>query len=363
MLASPNSSSSPRSAHIVGAGLIGTSIGLALRNSGAQVSFEDTQTENSTLANDLVKAEAIPVPNPELVIIATPTSVICSLVAEALDRFPDSIVIDIGGLKSKLINEIEALSVDISRFVSVHPMAGREYSGPGAARADLFDGRAWIITPSSRSSERAISMAGELGEALGSTTYRIGATLHDSTIALVSHLPQMVSSLLGTLLNSHSPDELSLAGQGLRDTSRLAASDPAFWADLLLSNSEIDARLLAELAELASHLSAAISEGDRGKVEAILREGREGQRKIPGKHGARSRDYTYLPVVIQDAPGQLAALFDECARAEVNVEDLTIEHSPGQSTGLITLALSDNDAKKLQEHLALSGWSAHRPHK
>jgi prephenate dehydrogenase len=82
---------------------------------------------------------------------------------------------------------------------------------------------------------------------------------------------------------------------------------------------------------------------------------------IPGKHGGVARNYTYLPVVIEDKPGQLAALFDECARAKVNVEDLAIEHSPEQYTGLITLALSQSDAEKLHRHLLEQGWSAHSP--
>lgn len=82
---------------------------------------------------------------------------------------------------------------------------------------------------------------------------------------------------------------------------------------------------------------------------------------IPGKHGGVARKYTYLPVVIEDKPGQLAALFDECAEAQVNVEDLSIEHSPEQYTGLITLALSQNDAEKLYRHLLKEGWSAHSP--
>ena len=82
---------------------------------------------------------------------------------------------------------------------------------------------------------------------------------------------------------------------------------------------------------------------------------------IPGKHGGVARNYTFLPVVIEDKPGQLAALFDECAAAQVNVEDLSIEHSPEQYTGLITLALSQSDAVKLYEHLLEQGWRAHAP--
>jgi prephenate dehydrogenase len=100
---------------------------------------------------------------------------------------------------------------------------------------------------------------------------------------------------------------------------------------------------------------------DPAKVGSVIAAGNEGRSKIPGKHGGKAREYTQLPVVIEDKPGQLAALFDECAKAAVNVEDLTIEHSPGQFTGLITLALSASDAAVLQKHLEESGWNVHAP--
>ena len=349
--------------HIIGAGLIGTSIGLALSAREIEVSFEDSAIANANLSNALVRGTSKLSTQPDLVIVATPVSAVPRLVSEALVKYPSSIVIDVGGLKTELMNKVEGLSADFDRYISVHPMAGREISGPGAARADLFEGRAWIVTGTPASSDRAVAVAIELGEVLGCSTYRLDPSQHDATIGLVSHLPQIVSSLLGSVLSSRGPDELTLAGQGLRDTARLAASDSRFWAELLLANAEVNLELLSEYAERLSVLVDALSEKNQTAVMEILESGREGYKNIPGKHGARVRDYTYLPVVIKDAPGQLAALFDECATAGVNVEDLSIEHSPGQSTGLITLALSANDAEKLHIHLTNMGWSAHQPRK
>jgi len=219
-----------RHARIIGAGLIGTSIGLALSARGVVVSFEDSSPANAELASALTGGLISDPTDPELVIVATPISAIGTLVLGALERYPESIVIDIGGLKSKVLHEVLTLSVSNPRYVSVHPMAGREISGPGAARADLFEGRAWIVTASPTSSEKATEISLALGEILGSTTYRLGPAEHDATIGLVSHLPQMVSSLLGSVLASRNPEELLLAGQGLRDTTRLAASDSGFWS-------------------------------------------------------------------------------------------------------------------------------------
>jgi prephenate dehydrogenase len=95
------------------------------------------------------------------------------------------------------------------------------------------------------------------------------------------------------------------------------------------------------------------------KIEALIAAGRSGKALIPGKHGGKAREYSYLPIVIDDKPGQLAAIFNECAAMEVNVEDLLIEHSPGQLSALITLALSHNDAEKLSAHLTSIGWNVH----
>jgi prephenate dehydrogenase len=95
------------------------------------------------------------------------------------------------------------------------------------------------------------------------------------------------------------------------------------------------------------------------KIAALIAAGRDGKALIPGKHGGKAREYSYLPIVIDDKPGQLAAIFNECAAMDVNVEDLNIEHSPGQLSALITLSLSAHDAEKLSTHLISIGWNVH----
>ena len=99
-------------------------------------------------------------------------------------------------------------------------------------------------------------------------------------------------------------------------------------------------------------------ERDEKRIENFLTQGKIGRSKIPGKHGAKARNYAYLPIVIGDKPGQLAKIFDECAACNVNVEDLSIEHSPNQETGLVTLSLQPEDAITLREHMIKNGWLA-----
>jgi prephenate dehydrogenase len=172
-----------------------------------------------------------------------------------------------------------------------------------------------------------------------------------------------LSSALGASLTEVGIDELNLAGQGLRDVSRLADSDPELWAGLVVGNSKEILPKISEVISRLSHLASALETDDRKAVIEFLADGREGRNRIPGKHGLAKRDYTYLPIVIDDKPGGLARIFNECAEIDVNIEDLSMEHSPGQAVGLVTLALTSDDANKLQKHLISKGWLAHEPRK
>ena len=132
---------------------------------------------------------------------------------------------------------------------------------------------------------------------------------------------------------------------------------------MLVGNSEEILPKISEVINRLSNLATALQIGDRSSVIEFLEAGREGRNRIPGKHGLAKRDYTYLPIVIDDKPGGLARIFNECAEIDVNIEDLSMEHSPGQAVGLITLALTSDDAVKLQKHLISKGWLAHAPRK
>jgi prephenate dehydrogenase len=180
---------------------------------------------------------------------------------------------------------------------------------------------------------------------------------HDRAVALVSHLPQIVASLLAAQLQGADPLDMELAGAGLRDTTRIADSDPELWAQIIAGNSQA---LRPLLINLQSDLSQAIESLDHSiSMASLVESGRRGRAAIPGKHGGKARNYTYLAIVIEDKPGQLAAIIESCARAKVNIEDLAIEHTPGQETGLITLAFSPEDSVIVEAHLDKEGWKVH----
>lgn len=343
---------------IVGSGLIGTSIGLALALEGVGVSMQDLDPRAQGLAEDLIKSPS----NSEvdLVIFATPIGALKSVLNDEFRANPKSAFIDISSVKSKVKVDVSTSKLPLSRFLPTHPMAGREVGGAESARADLFQGRPWIIDSEGVDSD-VIAKGKELIELLGGHTIDLDSSEHDKAVALVSHLPQLVASLLAKQLQGGDERWLDLAGAGLRDTTRIAGSDEKLWREIVVANSEALSPLLRslqnDLAELIDSL------GDENRIAELIVEGQKGRARIPGKHGGKAREYTYLPIVIEDKPGQLAALFDECATAAVNVEDLAIEHSPGQFTGLITLALSESDAEKLSAHLKTRGWSVHSPKK
>ena len=357
------STSALRHVRIVGSGLIGSSIGLALRAHGISVTMVDRDSAAQALAIDLMggtNASPSKELKVDLVLIATPASSLLEVIEAEYAMNLNSTFMDVSSIKSKPKSEVSKSSLSSSRFFPSHPMAGREIGGPESARADLFQGCIWAYDPMGVDKD-SVSLGLEVITLCGASPLSISSNEHDQAVALASHLPQAVSTLLARRLVDTKAAHLDLAGGGLRDTTRIAASSPALWSEILSSNAMALRPLLdslqADLALLIENLE------DAEFLTNFMEGGNIGRSRIPGKHGGASRSYTYLPVVIEDKPGQLAALFEECAKAGVNVEDLTIEHSPEQFTGLITLALSSEDAAKLFSHLEGNGWKVHAPRK
>jgi prephenate dehydrogenase len=344
-----------RSVRIVGAGLIGTSIGLALSAKNIPVEMVDVDSRNQGLAQDLTGA--ISISDPELIILATPLRALSQVINEQYALNPNSTFMDVCSVKVEPLEKVKTSKLPLKQFVGTHPMAGREVGGAESARADLFLSRSWIITPDSLTEPAAVSKVKSLIQLLGATCVELDAASHDAAVARVSHLPQIAATLVAGSLHGVAPEWLDLAGAGLRDTTRIAASDENLWKEIISSNSkEIKGLLTALHNELGAMIEAV---DDQDKIAAIMRKGRDGRNLIPGKHGGKAREYTYVPIVIDDKPGQLGAIFNECAAMSVNVEDLAIEHSPGQLNALITLALSADDAVKLSNHLSSIGWNVH----
>lgn len=345
---------------IVGTGLIGTSLGLSLARSGIMAGLSDTSRANLNLAIEYGAGEEF-FGEPDLVVVCVPPAVTAAVVAEELSKHPRAVVTDTASVKSEIQAEIRELAgAEFARYIGSHPMAGREKGGPGSARADLFFARPWIITPTDKSSASAIDLVKDLALQIGSLPIEMTATQHDRAVALVSHLPQLVSSLLAARLIDGEDSELNLTGQGLRDTSRIAASDPSLWLQILSQNASAISPLISKLRadlELIERAFNNLSESESPtRIRSLLERGNAGIARIPGKHGGKLVYYHQLTIVIDDSPGALAALLAFIGEIGVNIEDLKLEHSPGAPIGLVEIQVDPHSAEKLSKQLIENGW-------
>jgi prephenate dehydrogenase len=303
----------------------------------------DSDPKSQALANDLVGG--VEVTAPDLIVLAMPSSQLSVVINDEFALNPHSTFIDVGSVKGEVELQVKIIPALSRCFLPTHPMAGREIGGTGSARADLFQGRSWILTPSQELEADAKAVVLELISLLGATPIELSAVDHDRAVAKISHLPQIAASLIAKQLTGTPAEWMELAGQGLRDTTRIAASDESLWKEIIFSNRAELEQLLINLQNDLGAMVAALD--DPEKIAALIAAGRAGRALIPGKHGGKAREYSYLPI------------FNECAAMDVNVEDLNIEHSPGQLSALITLALSPSDAEKLASHLSSIGWNVH----
>ncbi|WP_020577021.1 prephenate dehydrogenase [Actinopolymorpha alba] len=353
---------------VIGAGLMGTSVALALGRAGVEVYLEDADPAHLRVAVSLGAGGPMPPDaelQPDLVIVGVPPSALGPVIAAALARFPQATVTDLGSVKAAaLADATRHAPALLDRYVGSHPMAGSEQSGPLAARAELFDGRPWAVTPHPGSRPEAVEVVESLVAACGAFAVRMTPADHDEAVALVSHLPQVASSVVAGMLTTAAEGHLVLAGQGLRDVTRIAAGDPDLWTQILLANAEPVARLLHEAADNLHQVALTLEKLEPGspsveELRASIERGGTGVRRLPGKHGARPEEFASVPVILPDRPGELARLFADVGAAGVNIEDVRIDHSPGAPAGLVQLAVHQDVVPALLEALAQHGWDVH----
>jgi prephenate dehydrogenase len=345
---------------IVGTGLIGTSIGLALVRLGVVVELVDADPDSALMAERIGAGSRQVELEPQLIVVAVPPDHIGAIIAEQLDQ-TSAVVTDAASVKSKPLADAAELTGDLSRYVGSHPMAGSERSGPLAGRADLFDGATWAITPHGTSDPGAVELVRRLAEACGARTVELSVQDHDLAVARVSHLPHLMSALAAGALVDAPSAHLELSGQGVRDVTRIAGGDPGLWTQIVSANSTALTGLLEQIrAELDRVLVALSKEDAADELTLILDHGVSGAVRVPGKHGAPHADHVTVLVTIPDRPGQLAKLFADAAASGANVEDLRIDHNPGRPAGEVELAVKPASADQLVRVLTERGWAVHR---
>jgi len=346
---------------VIGTGLIGTSIALALREHAIGVWLADSDPEAARLAVHLGAGEPLPErAHADVAVIAVPPAAVAATLAAAQARALARCYTDVASVKQLPVAQARARGCDMTSYVPGHPLAGREKHGPAAARADLFLGRTWALCPGPEATEQAIAAVTDLVRACGAVPMRTGAAAHDRWVALVSHAPHLVAAAMAARLESAPPQALDLAGQGLRDVTRIAAGDTALWSQILAANAGPVAEVLAAVAADLAEAARMLADGDPKSVATLLDQGQAGVARIPGKHGGEPREFTVVQVVIPDQPGELTRLFDAAGRAGVNIEDVRIEHSPGLLVGVAELSVRPAEAGPLLDALEAGGWPVRR---
>ena len=344
---------------VVGTGLIGTSVGLALRGQ-YDVLLDDPDPEAAGVA--VARGGGRRWDGVERFghcLVAAPPSAVPG-VLRGLHR-EGATFSHVASVQRTVQAELAAAGVPLADVCGSHPMAGKEQSGPAAAAGGLFVGRPWVLCPSDQTSPAALAAVREVARRCGAEPVVLTAEEHDAAVALVSHLPQVAASAVAAVLDG-SGRPLQLAGPGLQDTTRIAASDPALWVELLRQNAAAVAPLVRQLAEVLDLVARALHElavtpaADPGPVESLLRRGGAGRRRVPRKRGELDRDFVVVPVSVLDEPGTLAGVLVSAAQAGINVEDVRVEHLPGRPTGVIELLVHPSAEEHARASLAQAGW-------
>jgi prephenate dehydrogenase len=307
----------------------------------------------------------LPDDDPDLILFAVPPQFVAAAAAEWGARYVSSTLVDVASVKESPLQSLRTAGVDLARVVGSHPMAGREVSGPANARADLFADRVWVITPLVESDVLRVQAVSDMAAATGAVPVVLPPGDHDRAVALTSHTPQLLASITAARLADAEPQLVAISGQGVRDVTRIAASDPDLWTDILESNADHVAEVLdavaADLAEVVAALRVlASSDGDQAAARAIVHDlltrGRTGRAALPGKHGAEQTPYEVVSVVIPDRPGALAELFAVAGDAAVSVEDLRIDHALGRQSAVVEISVRPEAAPPLRAALTDGGW-------
>ena len=365
-MGTPSRAASPLAARvrgtvrIVGSGLLGSSIGHALVARGIDVALDDTSPSQLRLAIDYgAGRRPRDDDDPSLIVVAVPPDVTADVIERELTRHPNAVVTDVASVKLEPLRDLRARGVDLTHYIGSHPLAGRERGGAISARADIFVGRPWVVCRDEETSAADLALVEGLALDLGATPLEMTPEDHDRAVALVSHVPQLVASLLAGRFVDAPDGSLRLAGQGVRDTTRIAASAPELWVQILGANAEpvvdvLDA-LAADLNAVAAALRAPEAPGSRRAVADTIRRGNDGVERLPGKHG-QNRRFEQVVVMVDDTPGQLGRLFGELGELEVNVEDLRLEHSPGAQFGLAEISVVPSAVRRAVDGLEARGW-------
>ncbi|HEY5650422.1 MAG TPA: prephenate dehydrogenase/arogenate dehydrogenase family protein [Acidimicrobiia bacterium] len=332
---------------VLGTGLIGSSIGIALRAAGFSVTAWDPDEAHLDGAERIgaldrrAASQSDAMEGADLVVLAVPAEATVALVS-SLET--DALVIDVAGVKAP----IAIAGARLPHFVPTHPMAGAETSGPEGASGSLFRGATWVVV-TDHASRSDIDRVVDLVAELGAEPVEMSAAEHDLAVALASHLPHLTASALVDIVAAH-PDALSVAAGGFRDLTRIAASKAPWWPEVLVENRVAVGQALEELLDRLAQIAAELQSGDKSVIADRLDTTADIRRSM-------SAPVVAVRLVLEDRPGQMALVGAALSASSVDLRDLQLRHATHGGGGVLTLSVRPDEAEKLSEALLLQGFT------
>jgi prephenate dehydrogenase len=343
---------SGRRAQVVGTGLIGASVGLALRDRGWHVTGRDRDLRQAERALTRGALDAVgDDPDADLTFVATPVGAVAAEAATALKG--GGVVTDVGSVKASIVE-----AVDHPRFVGGHPMAGSEQEGLAGADPHLFSGAVWALTPVEGTDAGAHSLVRSVVTSLGAEVLELPPEHHDVLVAVVSHVPHLAAATLMRLAADRAQEHralLRLAAGGFRDMTRVAAGHPGIWPDICVENRQAIVKLLGQFEEALSAMRELVAGGDRAGLLAALEQARAARTSLPVRaagHGPLAE----VRVPVPDRPGVLAEITTLATQLGVNIADLEIAHSAEGQAGVVILVVDVEPVDELCGALAARGY-------
>ncbi|MYB03829.1 MAG: prephenate dehydrogenase/arogenate dehydrogenase family protein [Acidimicrobiaceae bacterium] len=342
-----------RNAIIAGTGLIGGSVGMALRKAGWHVTGIEPDAERAEAAVAAGAVDVIGEAGPcDLAVAATPPSSLAAVVQQLLDA-GEAIVTDVGTVKGPVV-----AAVSDPRFVGGHPMAGSEQDGLTGADPDLFRDAVWVLTPTGTTDDAALAQVREVVSGLGAQVIALAPERHDALVAVVSHVPHLTAAVLMRIAEERSTEHralLRLAAGGFRDMTRVAAGHPAIWPEICAENRTAITDVLDELLDELVEMRLIVSGGDRDELLARLEAARDSRRSLSVGAPDLSR-LTEVRIAIRDQKGELARITTLAADLDVNIYDLEIAHSAEGPRGVVLAVVESDGAEQFAQGLVEAGY-------
>jgi prephenate dehydrogenase len=345
--------SADRRATVIGTGLIGGSIALALRANGWHVSGTDDDADRLTRALDLRVVDAAgPDPDSAITFVATPVGAVPAAARRALEATAGAVT-DVGSVKAAVV-----AAVDHPRFVGGHPMAGSELEGLDGADAAMFTGAVWVLTPVPGTDDDAFSLTRSVVRDLGAEVVVIPPDRHDRLVAVVSHVPHLTAATLMGIADQRADEHaalLRLAAGGFRDMTRIAAGHPGIWPDICAENREAIVEVLDELVERLSRTRDLVAAADRTHLLEVLTQARRARLNLPGRF-SRPDELAELRVPVFDRPGEIATICTLATELGVSILDIEVAHSAEGDRGVLVLLVEKELAERLRGGLMTGGY-------